>query len=338
MKTLITGVPGWLGNRFLAILTDPNEPLNKRYNASPDRQIVCLVLPGLAATMPKLRNVTYVEGDITKPESLAGKLAGVDLVYHLAGIIHPKKIQELYDINAAGTKNLLDEAIRAKVRRFVYVSSNSVAGMNPSRDALFTEESPLNPYLNYGKSKALAEKAVIEASHAGAIETVVFRPCWFYGPNQPARQTRFFRMIAAGNPIVFGDGRNLRSMSYVDNTIQAFLLSEKSAQAANQTYWIADARPYETLEVYGTVARLLGVELKPRFVPGLASEVCALVDKALQALGFYIQEFHVAGEMNKHIACSTDKAARELGYKPEVSLEEGMRRSIEWCKQHGQLP
>jgi nucleoside-diphosphate-sugar epimerase len=334
MTTFVTGVPGWLGNRFLEVLTSPDDPAYK-YNQHENRQIKCLVLPQVLPWLRSRKNVEYLAGDITRPDTLVGKMKGVDVVYHIAGIIHPKKIQDLYNINTEGTRNVLNEAIRSGVKRFIYISSNSIAGVNKSSEDLFDENCPITPYMNYGKSKWSAEKLVRDAGDKGLIETVVLRPCWFYGPNQPARQTRFFNMISSGNPIIFGSGKNLRSMSYVDNTIQAMLLAENNPAAKNQVYWIADERPYETIEIYETVAKILGVNLKPRFVPGVSSFLCRCADYTLQTAGFYISEFHVAGEMNQNIACSIEKAKKELGYKPEVSLEDGMRRSIQWCKDHG---
>lgn len=335
MRTAITGVPGWLGNRFLSVLTDPSSDINKKYNNSPDREIVCLVLPQQLASVPQRPFTTYVPADITKAESLKGSLDGVDTLFHLAGIIHPKRVAELYSVNAEGTKNVIKEAVRAGVRRIIFISSNSVAGFSRP-DKPFTENDPYDPYLAYGRSKMLAEQALMDAAAKGQIEAVILRLCWFYGPEQPRRQTRFFKMIEKGNPIIFGSGKNFRSMSYVDNSIQAMLLAEQAA-AKNQVYWIADEHPYATLDIYRTVAKILGVELKPRFLPDIASSACRLVDRVLQSLGLYIQEFHVAGEMNQNIACSIEKARRELGYQPRISLEEGMRRSIEWCRAHGQL-
>jgi nucleoside-diphosphate-sugar epimerase len=74
---------------------------------------------------------------------------------------------------------------------------------------------------------------------------------------------------------------------------------------------------------------------RPRHVPGLVSESCMMADGILQALGLYVKEIHVAGEMNKDIACDIGKARSELGYRPAVGLREGMKRSIEWCKSNG---
>lgn len=172
-----------------------------------------------------------------------------------------------------------------------------------------------------------------DAQRRGAIETTILRPCWFYGPGQPERQTRFFKMIQKGRPVMFGDGHNQRSMSYVDNTVDALMLVLENEKAVGQTYWIADERPYRTVEIYATVAEILQVDLKPRRVPSLVSQTCRVVDKLLQSANTYVQEIHVAGEMDQNIVCDIGKARRELGYEPKIGLREGMRRSLEWCRE-----
>jgi len=280
-------------------------------------------------------NVELVRADLRDARALRDVCRGATTVFHAAGIVHPRRVRELYEINVDGTRNLLEEAIHARAKRFILVSSNSPAGLNESAGRLMTEQDPPRPYLNYGLSKLQAEWVVNDAWRAGRIETAIARPCWFYGPEQPARQTKFMRMIKNGRPVVIGLGGNLRSLSYVANTVQGLLLLEAVEKAAGQTYWIADRRPYSFIEILQTIAKILGVGIRPRYLPTVGSDVARFVDSLLQMAGLYQQEIHVAGELASSIAVSIDAARRELGYDPEIELEEGMRRSIEWCRAHG---
>jgi nucleoside-diphosphate-sugar epimerase len=334
--TLITGAPGWLGTRLAEVLTDPQDPLMQQFGGGEVRNVRVLALPGVDVSPLPTKNLTVVRGNILDPSSLPAALQGVETVFHCAGLIHPKKLKELFLVNAEGTKNLLDAAIAADVKRFVYISSNSPAGVNLTHDSLMKETDPTRPYMAYGRSKLKAEQYVLDAQRSGKIEAVILRPCWFYGPGkgQPERQLRFFRMIQKGNPILFGNGMNMRSMSYLDNTIQLMLLAEKSPKAVGQIYWAADEKPYPSIVIYQTIAKLLGVTLKPRKIPGFSSWICRRIDWLLQAFGLYITEFHVAGEMDRSIACDITKAKTELGYKPTVDLEEGMRRSIAFARKY----
>lgn len=345
--TLVTGAPGWLGNRLLHFLREdhPDWP-EGRAQPRPGR-LRCLVAPG--APLDRLRELApdaeIVEGDVRDP-SAAGRLcAGAEgaTLFHLAGIIHPSGgVKELEEVNAGGTRHLVAAATAAGVRRVVATSSNSPAGASRDPATRFDESSPYRPYLAYGRSKKAMEDALNGAAAAGALETVILRPCWFYGPEQPPRQTLFFRMIKDGKAPIVGPGDAMRSMSYVDNTALGLLLAAATPEAAGRTYWMADRRPYAMNEVVDTVEAVLrddfGIAVKGgrMKLPGVASEVAYAVDASLQAVGLYQQKIHVLSEMNKTIACSVARAETELGYAPSVELREGMRRSIEWCLQHGE--
>jgi len=216
------------------------------------------------------------------------------------------------------------------VKRIIYISSNSAVGYSKEK-TLMDEGTFREPYMSYGKSKWLAEEYVRGYWESRKIEGIILNPCWYYGPNQPERQTKLFKMIKSGRPIVFGDGRNLRSMTYIDNLIDAIFLAAES-DTWNTTYWIADERPYTTIEIYETIAELLGVDIKPIHIPSFTSSAFRLLDRVLQKVGIYSSYIHVAGEMTLNIACDISKAKRELGYEPKISLREGMYESIKWCK------
>lgn len=342
-QVIVTGALGWLGVSLVQALTKglPDHVDLKKPQA--DLRVRCLILPGQdAAPLKKISDrIEMVTGDIRNPADCARLCEGAkgSVLFHAAGIIHPRNVAEFYQINLDGTTHLLDAAIRAGVRRVVIVSSNSPCGCNPHPDHLFDELSPYRPYMHYGRSKMRMELAVKQRQEQ--IETVIIRPPWFYGPNQPPRQTLFFQMIRDGKAPIVGNGRNLRSMSYIDNLCQGLLLAATVERANGQTYWIADQRPYSMNEIVDTVERLLENEFgqkcahKRLRLPGLASEAAFAMDAALQTFGIYHQKIHVLSEMNKTIACSVAKAERELGYRPVVELEEGMRRSLKWCVANG---
>jgi len=334
-KVLVSGSGGWLGRALVDELVALPSKLHVRallLNDSQRRELPALVEPML--------------GDICNPQDcirFCSEFKG-GILFHTAGVIHPRRVREFYEVNVEGTKNLLNAACAAGVRRAVVVSSNSVCGCNPHPDHLFDEKSPHHPYLNYGRSKMLMELAVREFQKNGLIETVIIRAPWFYGPYQPPRQTLFFKMIRDGNAPIVGDGNNLRSMAYLDNLTQGLILAAASATANGQVYWIADERPYSMNEIVDTVEKLLEKEFGQKCahrrlrLPGMASDVAWLVDNLVQGAGFYHQKIHVLSEMNKTIACSIAKATADLGYKPLIALEDGMRRSLRWCFETGYLP
>lgn len=325
---IVTGAAGWLGRGFVNALVR---------DAQPGQRIRVMDLPECISVLGEQPAVVEpVPGDLRDPGSCRRLLQGAAgaTLFHLAGIIHPRRVRDFYAINLEGTRNMLAAARDAGVRRAVIMSSNSPLGCNPHPDHRFDEESPYHPYMNYGRSKMLMEQHVHTVQAAGELETVLIRAPWFYGPFQPPRQKLFFDMVRDGKAPIVGGGENLRSMAYIDNLVQGLLLAAAVPRAAGQTYWIADRRPYSMNEIIDTIERLLETEFgqtcahRRLRLPGIASDIAWGADWLIQRLGGYEQKLHVLSEMNKTIACSTAKAERELGYDPRISLEEGMRRSL----------
>ncbi len=350
---IVTGVPGWLGSNLVQALlkglpeeTTSQSPALLKPQARAVRAL-CLKGSNTNELAELGSGLSFTNGDLTTGEGLEALTEGARgaTVFHVAGVIHPSHgRKEFYDVNFEGTKRLLTAAINAGCKRFIYVSSNSPIGCNTgSQEAdMFDEKSPYNPDMHYGRSKKMAEELVNAAGRKSSLETVIIRPPWFYGPRQPLRQTMFFSMIKNGKMPIVGDGENLRSMAYVDNICQGLLLCQQVEQAKGKTYWIADQRPYTMNEIVDTVERVLENDFnikcshKRMHLPNLASDVAYIVDSTLQGFGLYHQKFHVLSEMNKNIACKIDLAQTELGYNPQIALEEGMRRSIKWILDHGQ--
>jgi nucleoside-diphosphate-sugar epimerase/choline dehydrogenase-like flavoprotein len=343
---LVTGAPGWLGTRLVEVLRHGLPGVPGLVAPDAPRRVRCLVHPALdpAGLGTPAAELQVVPGDVADPAAVAALCAGAAgaVLFHLAAVIHPARSPaEFARVNVEGTRHLLRAAAAAGVRRIVAVSSNSAFGFNPSADHVFDEAAPYRPYMGYGRSKHEMELLVRQAHAAGELETVIIRPPWFYGPHQPARQTRFFRMVRDGRFPILGDGTQKRSMVYVDNLCQGLLLAAASQRANGEAYWIADTRPYAVNEIVDTVRSILEGEFgmacaaRQMRLPAWVADVARVGDAALQAAGLYNQSVHVLGEMGATIACSIDKAARELGYRPAVSLRDGMLESIRWCLANG---
>ena len=343
---LVTGGSGWLGTRLLLALTKGLADVPELSTPDCDLELRALAVSdadecALAETAP---GAGISRGDLRDRASLDAWCRGAEgaTLFHCAGIVHPAiRTREFTEVNVEGTRAVLEAAAAAGVRRAVVVSSNSPMGVNPERDHRFDESSPYAPYMGYGRSKMEMEGIVAGLQASGRIETVVVRAPWFYGPSQPPRQTEFFSMIRRGSAPIVGGGENQRSMAYLDNLAQGLLLCAGEPSANGETYWIADERPYSMNEIVDTVERLmeeefgLAVAHRRLRLPGAVSEIAWLADWTIQRAGLYQQKVHVLSEMNKNIACSIEKAKRELGYTPKVALEEGMRRSLQWCMDAG---
>lgn len=339
--TIVTGGSGWFGRAYLAAVAsgaDDLGPVSRRGDVR-----VLVPTPGdvepVLEVLPRAQVQVGDVADMTAVSRLFADAEGASVV-HAAGVIHPARVADFERVNAGGTANVVDAARRAGARRLVHVSSNSPFGVNATVTDTFRHDEPYNPYLGYGHSKMQAEQRVRVADDPDGLRTVVVRPPWFYGPWQPTRQTAFFRLVRTGRFPILGDGSQRRSMVYVDNLVQGVAMAERVVGAAGGAFWVADSRPYPMSEIVATVKQALrdeGFAVSGRQIrlPAVAGRVCERVDRVLQSRGIYSQQLHVLGELDKTIACDISRTEEVLGYRPQVELLEGMRRSIRWCVDRG---
>jgi len=198
-----------------------------------------------------------------------------------------------------------------------------------------TENGPDRPYTDYGKSKWEAEQIVKKFQNEKKLQTVILRPCWFYGPNPGPIMIELINHIKKGRPPIFGDGSNLRTMSYIGNTVEAILLAINNDRANGNTYWIGDEKPYKLIDVYNEFAKQLNVKIKPRKIPWCICQLAEKLDIFLGKLGKYHKHLHVCGETGHDIWCDTKKAKNDFGYNPQISLPDGVKKTIESARKLG---
>ncbi|MDE1725699.1 MAG: NAD-dependent epimerase/dehydratase family protein [Thaumarchaeota archaeon] len=324
-KYLVTGAPGWLCNRLVKVM------------GQSEMKVRCLVLKGMKIEHLEECGAEIFYGNVLNFDSLLEATKGIDKVIHAVGVIHPKKAKDFYDLNTGGTKNMLEASSQNGVKKFLFVSSNSAQGYNADKDKPMTEEGLERPYTDYGKSKWKAEQIVKEYQKSGKLQTVIVRPCWFYGPNPGQIFIELAKYIKKGKPPIFGDGQNLRTMSYIDNTVDGILKAIDSDKTNGQIYWLGDEKPYKLIDIYYEMAKNLGVEIKPTYIPWFLCWLAEKIDQFTGKFGQYHKHLHVMGETGHYIWCDTAKAQQDFGYKPGISLQEGMKRTIGSMQEAGIL-
>ncbi|MEZ5037826.1 MAG: NAD-dependent epimerase/dehydratase family protein [Chitinophagales bacterium] len=319
-KTLmITGVPGWLGNRMVDILINGDRFGNYRTN----RKIKILTEPRFKGLLNLPENFEIVYADLTNRTEVMNVVKEVDTIFHLAGAIYPKQVDVLYKVNERGTRNIVDACVQNGIKRIVYMSTDSTCGYGSDAQPIFDENTASNPYKHYGKSKLLAENYILEKSKNGAINGTSLRGFWFFGPFAPERNMTFVNMFYWPRQIVFGNGKNLRSISHVDDIIAAFLQAENNENTYNNWYWIGNDLPYPTVDtIYSTIAQSLGVPYKPVYVPKILCRVLEKTDIVLNKFNYIQSTIQAAGKFDYNIAGSIDKAKRDFGYSPRITLKD----------------
>lgn len=277
-------------------------------------------------------------GSVADRDVVRKAVQGVELVHHIAAAFReinvPKSVYQ--EVNVEGTRIVAEEALAAGVRRAVYCSTEGVHGhvVNPPAN----EEAPIAPQDHYQQTKWEGEIAFREVMARG-LDGVILRPTGIYGPGDPARFLMLFRVVKRGRFFIVGDGRASYHPIYIDNLCDAFDLAGEKPEARGEALLIADDRSLTWNELIPLVAKTLGVDVKIHHLPlGPVWVAAALCEAVCWPLGLTPPLFRRRAEMFSHMrAFDITKARRVLGYEPKVRLEEGLRRTCAWYREHGYL-
>ncbi|MFT7622800.1 MAG: nucleoside-diphosphate-sugar epimerase [Myxococcota bacterium] len=317
--TLVTGAPGWLGNRLLVRL------------AAKGRRVRCLVYPADfrpedLAELAAFQGVEIVWGDVRNPAAAQRAVAGVSSVFHLASARTPENLSDFEAINAWGARTLALAAADARVSAFVHVSSISVHGHNRSARHPFVETSPTQPLTPYALSKLRGEQEVRAVATARGLPAVVLRPGPFYGPGQSPAMELLAKLVRQGAAPGVRPSP-LRSLTHVDNVVDALLLAEEHVSDAAEPFMIGDAVNYTTRDLLRAFASAQGVKLRTVLLP---IPVCRIAELAARAPlgGRNPALLTTVGEFGRHSFATIDKARTVLGYRPGRSLAEGVAEAL----------
>jgi nucleoside-diphosphate-sugar epimerase len=282
--------------------------------------------------------VRLFEGDIRDPRSLDAAIAGTSVAFHIAAAFREARLsdQQYYDVNVTGTRNVLEAAAKAGVRRFVHCSTIGVHGDTGKTPA--NEDSPYAPPDHYCRTKLEGELLARESFTRLGLEGVVFRPLGIYGPGDE-RFLKLFRGLKRGRFVMIGDGSTLYHMSYIDDLCNGIILCAERPEAVGNVFILGGDHHTTLNELVAAVSAAVG-SLGPRVrVPMWPVMTAArLCEAVCRPLGIEPPLYPRRVEFfSKDRAADISRAKRLLGYSPQVSLEEGVRRTAEWYARHGLL-
>jgi UDP-glucose 4-epimerase len=262
------------------------------------------------------KRIQLIEGDITNSETVRSAMQGVAWVFHEAALASvPRSVADPAATNQVcvdGTLNVLLAARDAKVQRVVYAASSSAYGASPSLPKRETDLTlPMSPY---AVAKLAGEHYCAAFSEVYGLETVRLRYFNVFGPRQPpdspyaAVIPRFLEAMLAGkSPIIYGDGQQSRDFTYVADVVQANLRAAQAPQVSGMVYNIACGQRASLLELINQMNGLLGTKIKPVHEPARPGDV-------------------------KHSQADISRAQAELGYKPKVRMEDGIRQCVDYFR------
>ncbi|CUT05588.1 NAD-dependent epimerase/dehydratase family protein [Candidatus Kryptobacter tengchongensis] len=313
MKALVTGGTGFIGSHLV------DELLRRGYD------IRCIVRDTSNLKWLDGKNVEILKGSLFDTDFLKKAIKDVDYVYHIAGVTKGKNYQDYYRGNVETTRNLLNASLEnQKLKKFILASS--LAAVGPGDDAIPVDETrEYKPITSYGRSKAEAEKLAL--SFKDKLPITIVRPPSVYGPRD-TYTFELFKYVKFGFlPAVLPDEQIL-SLVYVSDLVDGFILAGESDEATGKVYFISDERIYTWKEIETAVLKAIDkkvIRLKiPPMILYSVSFVSELVFK-LQGKASPLNLEKIKDIRQKNWACSIEKAKKELGYKPKVSLEDGMR-------------
>jgi len=279
---------------------------------------------------------TPVMGDLRDTSSLARLMSGAQVVFHLAAWMgKPAKGELAHAINVEGTRQVVQAAAAAQVKRVVLASSIAVYG--PVRDGVITEERAPWPVGDlYGDSKGQGERVARDEADGLGLELVILRPTMIYGPASPSWTVLPFETIQRGLPIIIGDGNDLLDAVYVDDVANALVLAGRVPEAAGESFNISGAAVTWN-DFMGAYAKMAGAKLRRVPAPLAWSGARAAAALTRPLLGRPVVIPEMLGVMTSRATFPHDKARRLLGYVPQVDLAEGMRRTEAWLHQAGLL-
>jgi nucleoside-diphosphate-sugar epimerase len=310
-RYLVTGGAGFIGSHIVEALLRRGEAVAVLDDFSTGKR--SNLEAALEARTPKGPEPQLFEGDLRDAALVKRAIAGATHVLHQAALPSvPRSVAEPFqshEVNATGTLQLLLAAREAGVKRFVYASSSSAYGDSPTLPKV--ESQPTAPLSPYAVSKLTGEQYCRIFTPLYGLETVSLRYFNIFGPRQdPESQyaaviPKFVTAVDAGrSPVVYGDGKQSRDFTYIDNAVQANLLAcDAPASAAGLAYNVACGASATLLEVLALIGTILGKPVKP------------------------VHEAPRAGDV-KHSLASIDLAKQHLSFQPTVGLEEGLRRTV----------
>jgi len=303
MKILITGVAGFIGSNLADLLIKNNFDVVGIDNLS----------YGVSEQIPK--GVVFHQEDI-RDKKIHNLFSEVEYVFHLAAknsIIDCENDPiETSDINVNGTINVFNAALKKNVKKVIYAESSAVYEGSKN---LPSKESDVSPNSVYAKSKMATNRIANEYSKSKGLVTTGLRYFNVYGPKQDYRRTIppvfsafIINLLKGKQPTIFGDGSKKRDFIYVDDVNDFHLMCIENSDTNNEVFNIGSGKNYSIKYIYKEIKKILQSDINPIFGKNLdfeAYENLANIDKA-----------------------------KKLGWNPKTDLENGLKKSIDYIRNH----
>ena len=287
---------------------------------------------GARAVPWPIGDVPLHPGDVGDRAAVARAVAGVDWVFHLAGLLHvtnppPELAAEYERVNVDGARVVAEESARAGVKRLVLFSTIAVYGRTDHSDA--DEDTPPAPDTPYGRSKVHSEAAVLEVARESGLPTSILRLAAVYGPRVKGNYARLAEAIAARRFVPVGPGRNRRTLVHEADVAEAALLVASDPRAAGRLYNVSDGHVHRLHEIIDAICAALDRPSPRVRVPlALARAGARSADRVLSLAGRRPSAGPMLDKYCEDAAVRAERIRRELGFEARFDLLSGWRDAL----------
>jgi NAD+-dependent farnesol dehydrogenase len=325
MKIFITGATGYIGQKIMERLLDRGDEVHA----------LCRNIPDLDVFSHK--NLKVFQGDILDRDRVKKAMLGCTQVYHVAGYarVWAKSAKTYFNINVAGTVNILQAALEQHVEKVVFTSTGGTYGVSNGKPINEDMIRVIDFFNEYESSKFMAEEKVQQFVNKG-LPVVTVNPVRVYGPGLLVESNPLSIMIKSyltGNwHVIPGNGEAIGSFSYIDDVVEGHLLAMEKGKPGEKYILGGENADFNTF--FSKIKKiserdyfLVKIPLPIMMLFGWKEEVAAKLFGATPVITRkWIRKYH------HDMACSSKKAITELGYTI-TPLEEGLTRTIEWLRQ-----
>ena len=322
MKNLVTGATGFVGSHIAERLSKEGEEVTALVRATSNTKFLSSI------------GVKFVYGDINDPEAVKKAMQGIEIVYHSAALADEWISQkDAYRVNVEGTRNLLDAAKEAKVKRFVFISSLAVLGMRDHHDT--PADAPYHKTGdNYIDTKIDSEQLVMDYYKKYGFPITVVRPGFVFGPRDNKLIPRLSDRLGKGQFMFVGSGKNKINAVYIENLTDAIISAARSQKAVGQKYNVTNDSGMTLEDLVLNIVNIWKFDTPKKHIPKFMAYLVCSVLMAFARLTKAKEPPYITKTRIKFLSLNLDfdiaKTKDDLGYNPRISIEEGLKRTKEW--------
>jgi dihydroflavonol-4-reductase len=319
---VVTGANGFVGSHLVDVL------IGKGF------EVRCIVRESSNLRWLESKNVEIIKCGLFNKADLSKALTDAEYVFHVAGVVKAKTEDGYFKGNVDTTRTLLEAALENKnsIKRFLVLSSQTVTGPSLNGKPV-TEETECKPITTYGRSKYKQEKLAL--SYNDKLPVTICRAPAVYGE----RDTEifiYFQNFAKGITTTIGFDKKVLSLIHAVDLAEGLYKAAVSENTAGKVYFISSEKFYSWVEVNAVTSKVLNKKVIKIPVPHFVVYTIAAIAQFFSMFSSKAATLNLekARDLVQHAwICDTQKAMREFGYKQNISIEEGIKRTVDWYKE-----